>query len=62
MKVNPVNLYNVDYFFEGVTWIDIKSLREDLRGASRVSDRGGDRKASAEAPGTTMKDSEVVLI
>jgi hypothetical protein len=37
MIVSPVNLYNVDYFFEKVTWIDVKDLREDSGEADRVT-------------------------
>jgi hypothetical protein len=61
MKVDPVNLYNVDYFLDRATQIDLRDLKSDTERLCRVSDRGGDGETLAEAPGTTMKDSVVVL-
>jgi hypothetical protein len=58
----PINLYNVNYAFERVTWIDIKELKSDTERLCRIFDRGGDGETSAEAPGTTMKDSDRVLV
>jgi hypothetical protein len=59
--IEPINLYNVDYAFEKATWIDVRDLKSDTERLCRVSDRGGDGKGLREAPGTTMKDSVVVL-
>jgi len=37
--VEPINLYNVDYFFDKALSIDLRVLKEDLREVSVDVDR-----------------------